>query len=51
MSVAIPAEEPEHSRRGIGEEIHKYGSPEDPGKVASILHHVSLELLSVLQDI
>lgn len=51
MPVAITAEEPEHSRGGIGEEIHEHGSPKDPGKVASVLHHVSLKLQDMVQDI
>ena len=37
MPVAIPAEEPEHSRGGISEEVHEHGRPENPGEVAGFL--------------
>jgi hypothetical protein len=37
VPIAVPTEEPEHSRGSIGEEVHEHGSPENPGKVTGFL--------------
>lgn len=37
VSVAVAVEELENHSSGVGEEVHEYGCPEDPGKVAGLL--------------